>query len=448
MRRITAALSALLLAVASPAFAELKAPPTPRAVVADPPRDKDHPAGLDAFQIDVQGAKINAVMYLASGEQPHPTMLFLHGFPGNETNVDLMQAVRRAGWNVLRINYRGAWGSGGAFSFAHARTDAETAVDFLTNPANLAKYRIDPKRIVVAGHSMGGFMAASASAARPSAVAGTILIDAWNIGGDEYFGKTDPKVLAEEIRPDTVPLAGTSPEALIAEIGRDRAKLDLVALSRTIAERPVLMIGAERGIGAVTAKLAQAAREAHPGTVVEAQYATDHSFSDSRIALESEVLRWLGRFDPTITPAGARIPLAAAYDEQNPFARIIRGELPAYKVHEDADVLAFMDRAPMEPGHVLVISKTSKARTILEMDPKDLAKVMAVVQRVGRAEVEALGLEGFMIIQNNGVGQSVPHLHVHVIPRIAGKPAYLAENAPADPKDLEAMAAKIRAAMK
>lgn len=448
MTRLAAALTALLLAFASPAFAELKAPPTPRAVVADPPRDRDHPADLAAFQIDVQGSKINAAMYLASGDKPHPTMLFLHGFPGNETNVDLMQAVRRAGWNVLRINYRGSWGSQGAFSFAHARTDAEAAVDFLTNPANLAKYRIDPKRIVVAGHSMGGFMAASASAARPSAVAGTVLIDAWNIGTDPRFTTLDPKALAEQIRPDTAPLAGTSPEALIAEVERDRAKLDLAALSRTIAERPVLMIGAERGIGQMTAAIAKAARASHPGTVIEAQYPTDHSFSDSRIALESEVLRWLARFDPTITPAGARIPLTAAYDENNPFAKILRGELPAYKVYEDADVLAFMDRAPMEPGHVLVISKTSKARNILEMDPKDLAKVMAVVQRVGRAEVEALGLEGFMIIQNNGVGQSVPHLHVHVIPRIAGKPAYLAENAPADPKDLEAMAARIRAAMR
>ena len=73
---------------------------------------------------------------------------------------------------------------------------------------------------------------------------------------------------------------------------------------------------------------------------------------------------------------------------------------------------------------------------------------MAVAQKVGQAEVDALGLEGFLILQNNGVGQSVPHLHVHVIPRVAGKPVYLVEKKPADPKDLEAMAAKIRAAMK
>lgn len=151
---------------------------------------------------------------------------------------------------------------------------------------------------------------------------------------------------------------------------------------------------------------------------------------------------------PAVLAAKPFPPLKGAYDPNNPFARIIRGELPAYKVYEDAEVLAFMDRAPMEPGHVLVISKTSKARNLLEMDPRDLAKVMAVVQKVGQAEVDALGVDGFMILQNNGAGQSVPHLHVHVIPRVAGKRVCLTENAVAAPKALEAMAARIRTAMR
>lgn len=448
MHRTVAALTALLLAVATPALAELKAPPTPRAVVADPARDKDHPADMAAFQVDIAGSKVNAILYLASGAEPHPTMLFLHGFPGNETNIDLLQAVRRAGWNAMRINYRGSWGSQGPFSFANARADGEAAVAWLLDPANAAKYHVDPKRIVVAGHSMGGFMAADAVAAEPR-VAGAVLIDSWDIGKEAAKLTSDQvrKGVAEAMRPDTAPLATTS-EALIAEIERDAAKLDLEKLSAKIADRPVLMIGAEFAGAPTTRKLAAAARAAGAQALTETYMATDHSFSDARIALESEVIRWLVRFDPTIAPAGSRIPLKAAYDPNNVFARIIRGELPAYKVYEDADVLAFMDRAPLEAGHVLVISKTSKARNLLEMDPKDLAKVMAVAQKVGQAEVDALGLEGFMILQNNGVGQSVPHLHVHVIPRIAGKPVYLAENAVADPKDLEAMAAKIRAAMK
>ncbi|WP_297512907.1 alpha/beta fold hydrolase [uncultured Caulobacter sp.] len=447
--QLTLGLASLVLVLAPPARAELKAPPTPRAVVADPPRDKDHPAGMAAFRIDVAGSKINAILYTASGDQPHPTLLFLHGLSGNDTNIDLLEAVRRAGWNTLRIKHRGAGGSQGQFSFANARVDSEAAVAWLLDPANLAKYHIDPKRIVVAGHSMGGFMAASAAAADPR-VAGTVMIDAWNIAEDAAQvpdSAEGRKAVAESLRAGAAPLATTA-EALADELIRDKAKLDLENLSAKIADRPVLMIGAEFANAPAVRKQAAAARAAGAKDLTEAYYPTDHSFSDSRIALESEVLRWLARFDPSILPAGPAIPLKAAYDPNNPFARILRGELPAYKVYEDADVLAFMDRAPMEPGHVLVISKTSKARNLLEIDPGDLAKVMAVAQKVGQAEVDALGLQGFMIVQNNGVGQSVPHLHVHVIPRIAGKPVYLAENAPADPKDLEAMAAKIRAAMR
>ena len=443
-------LGALLLggAITAPASAELKAPPIPKAVVTDPPRDKDHPADMAAFQVEIAGSKVNALMYLASGDQPHPTMLFLHGFPGNETNIDLLQAVRRAGWNAMRINYRGSWGSQGKFSFAGARADGEAAVAFLNDPANVAKYHIDTRRIVVAGHSMGGFMAADASAADPR-VAGTVLIDAWDIGKEKarITGDTAREAAIEGMRPDTAPLAATA-EALVAEIERDAAKLDLEKLSARIADRPVLMIGAEFAGAPTTQKLAAAARAAGAKALTETYMATDHSFSDARIALESEVIRWLARFEPKSAATAPFPPLKGAYDEGNVFARIIRGELPSYKVYEDTDVLAFMDRAPLEPGHVLVISKTSTARNLLEIDPKDLAKVMAVAQKVGQAQVDALGLEGFLILQNNGVGQSVPHLHVHVIPRVAGKPVYLAENAVADPKDLEAMAARIRAAMK
>jgi diadenosine tetraphosphate (Ap4A) HIT family hydrolase/acetyl esterase/lipase len=447
-RKLIAGACALLLLTAGPALAELKTPPTPKAVVADPARDKDHPADMAAFQLEIAGSKVNAILYTASGTQPHPTLLFLHGFPGNETNIDLLQAVRRAGWNAMRINYRGSWGSEGKFSFANARADGEAAVAFLLDPANAAKYHIDTKRLVVAGHSMGGFMAADAVAAEPR-VAGTVMIDSWNIAGDarQITDDKSRKAAIEGMRPDTAPLAAT-PEALIAEMQRDQAKLDLEKLAAQIADRPVLMIGAEFANGPDVRKQAAAAKAAGAKALTEAYLPTDHSFSDSRIALEGEVLRWLARFDPSIAAAKPFPPLKGAYDPGNVFARIIRGELPAYKVYEDADVLAFMDRAPLEAGHVLVISKTSQARNILEISPTDLAKVMTVAQKVGQAQVDALGLEGFMILQNNGVGQSVPHLHVHVIPRVAGKPVYLAENAPADPKDLEAMAAKIRAAMK
>jgi diadenosine tetraphosphate (Ap4A) HIT family hydrolase/pimeloyl-ACP methyl ester carboxylesterase len=376
-------------------------------------------------------------------------MLFLHGFPGNETNIDLMQAVRRAGWNVLKINYRGSWGSPGKFSFANARADGEAATAFLFDPANVAKYHIDTTKIVVAGHSMGGFMAADAAAAEPR-VAGTVLIDAADLG--KRWPITDAasrKAVVDRLRPDTIPLAGTSAELLVKEVETDAAKLDLEALSARIANRPLLMVGAEHALAPTTRKLATAARQAQAVALTETYMDTDHSFSDSRIALEAEVIRWLGRFDPaSAKPGTPQIALKAPYDENNPFAKILRGETAVPKVYEDDQVLAFMDYAPAEPGHVLVISKTSKARNILEIAPADLSRIMVVAARVGQAQVDGLGVEGFTIVQNNGVGQSVPHLHIHVIPRTAGKPLMFVENEKGDPKDIAAMADKIRAAMK
>jgi diadenosine tetraphosphate (Ap4A) HIT family hydrolase/acetyl esterase/lipase len=450
-RRIIAGLAALMLiGLAAPGHAEPRFAPIPKAAIADPARDAAHPADMAAFTVPTGGVRVNAMMYLASGDQPHPTMLMLHGFPGNETNIDLMQAVRRAGWNVMRINYRGSWGSPGKFSFAGSRADGEAALAFLRDPANVARYHIDPARIVVAGHSMGGFMAASAVAADPKAV-GTILIDAWDIG-KQKADLTDPakrKAALEGLRENTPPLAGTSAELLAKEIETTSTKLDLEALSARIADRPVLMIGAEHAGAPTTRKLAAAARQAQAKALTETYMDTDHSFSDSRIALAAEVLRWLGQFDPAAAKVGTpQIPLKAAYDEANPFARILRGEIAVPKVYEDDQVLAFMDHAPAESGHVLVISKTSKARNILEISPQDLSRIMAVAARVGQAQVDGLGVEGFTIVQNNGVGQSVPHLHIHVIPRVAGKPLMFVENAKGDPKEIEALAAKIRAAMK
>jgi hypothetical protein len=185
------------------------------------------------------------------------------------------------------------------------------------------------------------------------------------------------------MRPDTPPLAGTSAELLVKEIEATSAKLDLEKLSARIADRPVLMIGAEHA-GAPTTAQAGRRRPSGPGAkaLTETYMDTDHSFSDSRIALEAEVLRWLGQFDPaSARPARRRFPLKAAYDEANPFARILRGEIVVPKVYEDDQVLAFMDHAPAEPGHVLVISKTSKARNILEIAPQDLSRIMAVAAR-------------------------------------------------------------------
>jgi len=137
------------------------------------------------------------------------------------------------------------------------------------------------------------------------------------------------------------------------------------------------------------------------------------------------------------------------YDLQNPFARILRGELPADKVYEDAHVLAFLSLDQKAPGHVLVISKTSKARNIMEISPQDLVRVMLVAQRIAKAERIALHADGVVIQQNNGAaaGQTVFHLHVHVVPYWNGAPPSFAQNAQGQ-LDRKAIAARIAAAIR
>jgi histidine triad (HIT) family protein len=110
-----------------------------------------------------------------------------------------------------------------------------------------------------------------------------------------------------------------------------------------------------------------------------------------------------------------------AYDPNNLFAKILRGELPCYKVYEDDKTLAFLDIMPRAPGHVLVLPK-APARNILDISPDDLAHVIKVAQKIAKVSMETFAADGVTIQQFNesAGGQVVFHLHVHVIPRKTG----------------------------
>jgi histidine triad (HIT) family protein len=109
------------------------------------------------------------------------------------------------------------------------------------------------------------------------------------------------------------------------------------------------------------------------------------------------------------------------YDASNIFAKILRGELPCYKIYEDDKTLAFLDIMPRAPGHVLVLPK-APVRNILDISPDDLAHVIKVAQKIAKVSVEVFGADGVTIQQFNesAGGQVVFHLHVHVIPRKSG----------------------------
>lgn len=140
--------------------------------------------------------------------------------------------------------------------------------------------------------------------------------------------------------------------------------------------------------------------------------------------------------------------LHGAYDPDNIFAKILRGDMPSVKVWEDDDVLAFMDVFPQSEGHVLVVSKTSTARNILEIEPEALARLTAAVQRTARAVEKALKPEGLSLMQFNGDagGQTVFHLHFHIVPRWADRPMKGHGHAPmADAEQLKFLAQRIAA---
>jgi len=137
-----------------------------------------------------------------------------------------------------------------------------------------------------------------------------------------------------------------------------------------------------------------------------------------------------------------------AYDNNNIFARILRGELPKVAVYEDDLTLAFMDIMPSVEGHTLVITK-EPAEGILDLSAEGAAALIKTTQKVARAVKEALAAPGIMLVQLNGAeaGQSIPHIHFHILPRSEGLDLKLHGRGMVKPDTLEPIAAKIRATL-
>jgi pimeloyl-ACP methyl ester carboxylesterase len=285
----------LFVALLSQAHAQL-----PAALTQDPPADKAFPAATSSFQIPSHDGKLNAMVYIASGRGPHPTVVLLHGFPGNEKNLDLAQAIRRDGWNVLFFNYRGSWGSPGAFSLTHALEDTESAVAYLREPVNAARLRVDPAFLVLGGHSMGG-MISSIIGGRDHGLKGIALISAANMPGrflpamQNGRPNPDPAPLAHHLdEMGTYPLAGCTSDSLARELIAHAIEWDLPTQAAGLATHPLLAVSSDDGLAPATDELltrVHSIEAAAPVTSVHIH--TDHSYDDSRIALEDAFVGWL-----------------------------------------------------------------------------------------------------------------------------------------------------------
>lgn len=257
------------------------------------------PAATEQMAISSHGEKLLGVFYLAAGAGPHPTAIIFHGFPGYEQNLDIAQFLRAHGWNVLAMHYRGSWGVRGDFSFEHCAEDADTEVQFLFNPANEEKYGIDTHRVIVIGHSMGGFVAASAIA-HNKGVAAAVIVSAWNIGADyqsrRHTGSSANTIENEakglENNGNLLPLARTSGEALAREIYEHQSALNMNNLAPAIAPRPVFVITANEGLAFMDQAFAEALRKGGDTRVAERHWNTDHSYSGERAELSGAILEW------------------------------------------------------------------------------------------------------------------------------------------------------------
>lgn len=277
----------LLLAVLWSASAIAQS--VPAAIDTDPQADAAHPAAMAVLHIPSHGVLINGLIYEPSGAGPHPTLVICHGLPGNEKNLDLAQAVRRAGWNAVTFNYRGSWGSPGVFRFAQNLEDANAVLAYLRDPANAARLGIDTKRIAIAGHSMGGWVTAH-TAAHDHGLIGAVLISAADMGG---MGGLPRERIVALMADNKESLVGVTAESMADEVIANAKAFGFANTVSGLSKTPLLVLSADDGLAPQTDALVKAIVAEGNQNVTAIHAATDHSWSDHRIFLESTIINWL-----------------------------------------------------------------------------------------------------------------------------------------------------------
>lgn len=272
--------------------AAFSAQPIPRAVVADPPPDSKFPARMEVIHVPTGGVEINGVAYVASGSAPHPAFVLFHGLPGNEKNLDLAQAVRRAGWTVVTVNYRGSWGSPGKFSFAQNLEDARATLAYIRAPEHARRLAIDVNRIAIGGHSMGGWVAAE-TLAQDSQLLGGVTISAGDIGalGERALRQRDRVVALMSDNHES--LAGITSESMTDEIAAHAKQWSFAELGPQLVHRRLLVLYSNDFVKSDSVALIDAVKRAGGKSITSNYVNTDHSWSGQRITLESLVIDWL-----------------------------------------------------------------------------------------------------------------------------------------------------------
>ncbi len=258
--------------------------------------DENNPPALAELNFQSHGKRLNGHLYIADGPGPHPTVVLLHGFPGNEKNLDLAQALRTEGYNILFFHYRGAWGSEGIFSFNHAIEDVASAINMLRIRSD--NYRVDVDRISIIGHSMGGFAALQA-AARDETITCVAGIAAVDLGARAEILMSSPEAVDgfAKYAGSLQMLSGLTGKNAVQEILTNADSFNLQKLASKLKGKSVLLVAGDRD-KAVPPKInhkpiAIAYKTESSIRLEEIILSGDHSFSWSRDHLIEVVTNWI-----------------------------------------------------------------------------------------------------------------------------------------------------------
>ncbi|MBI1277764.1 MAG: alpha/beta fold hydrolase [Anaerolineaceae bacterium] len=259
----------------------------------------DFPARQNLISFTSHNQPLLARIQVADGIGPHPTVIFLHGYPGTEQHFDLMHALCRAGWNAVHFHYRGAWGSGGDFSFSNALEDVTAAIDFVSQTDTAATYRIDPTKLVLIGHSMGGF-AALMTAPKDARIYAAASLAGFNFGIYAQALRNNPENLSNAASDwDTapVPLRASSGQQRVNEIMHHADSWNVESYAVDLAAKPILLVAAQHDTAARPdihhSPLVEALKKAGAKHLRAEMIDADHGFFQARITLIRTVLDWL-----------------------------------------------------------------------------------------------------------------------------------------------------------
>ena len=251
--------------------------------------DKTYPAGSTELFIPSANSQLAGMIYRPNGNKKHPTLILLHGFPGNERNLDLAQVVRSHGWNVIYFNYRGSWGSQGKFSFKNCVEDVSNVVAFCNKYQDSLK--IDTSNIVLFGHSMGGWVCLKALEQLPQIKKGFAL-STWNIYDDLKNFQSEKQLIEVAKNPNIFTnyfVLNSTTVDILRPAFKDISYYKLATNAKSLSDKQIIILDEH----VRNKEIADSLKKMHLSFFNYQVWETDHGFTNKRVSLMNKLISFL-----------------------------------------------------------------------------------------------------------------------------------------------------------